>query len=460
MHSSPLTALCPLDGRYRAGTAALVPIFSEYGLIRHRILVEARWLIYLAAEPRIAELEPFDEAGEAFLDDLVEGFSEDDARRVKELEGETNHDVKAVEYFLKERLARAGHGPLAAASGFVHFGCTSEDVNNLAYALMLKRAREEVLAPAARELIAALAALARDNARTPMPSRTHGQAASPTTAGKELANVVYRLKRGLRGIEAVSIQGKMNGAVGNFNAHLCAYPGLDWPAVARDFVTALGIEWHPMTTQIEPHDYVAELCHALSRFNTVLIDLDRDLWGYVSLGYFRQKAVASETGSSTMPHKVNPIDFENSEGNLGLSNAILGHLAAKLPVSRWQRDLSDSTAMRNLGVGCGHALLAWRSTLKGLGKLRADPERMRADLEDAWELLAEPIQTVMRRHGIDEPYEKLKTLTRGQAVTREALHRFIAALEIPEDARRRLLELTPADYLGNAADQALSALDD
>jgi adenylosuccinate lyase len=454
MHElSPLTALSPLDGRYAARTAPLREIFSEYGLIRHRVLVELRWLEALAAEPAIGEIAPFSPETLAALEAIADGFSEADARRVKEIEAVTNHDVKAVEYFLKEKTGALPE--VARAAEFIHFGCTSEDINNLAYALMLKRTRAEVLLPRMDRVIEALAALARRYADTPMLARTHGQPASPTTLGKELAVFAWRLKRQREQFARVEILGKMNGAVGNFNAHYVAYPEVDWPSLARRFVEErLGLVWNPYTTQIEPHDYIAELCDALARFDTVLIDFCRDVWGYISLGYFRQQVVAGEVGSSTMPHKVNPIDFENAEGNLGLANALARHLAEKLPVSRFQRDLTDSTVLRNLGAVFGYALLACDSVLRGLGKLEADPECLAADLEANWEVLAEAVQTVMRRYGVPDAYEKLKNLTRGQHITREQLADFVHDLPIPDEAKARLLALRPATYTGNAAAQA------
>jgi adenylosuccinate lyase len=453
-----LTALSPLDGRYGDKVAALRALFSEYGLIRHRVLVELRWLAALAAEPGIAELPPFSQKATAELERLGREFSPADARRVKEIEAVTHHDVKAVEYFLKERVA--GNAELTRAAEFFHFACTSEDINNLAYGLMLKAGREAVLLPAVDRLIGALEELALAHAAKPMLARTHGQPASPTTVGKELANFAHRLQRQRARIAQVALLGKTNGAVGNYNAHLAAYPEVDWPALARRFVEALGLGWNPYTTQIEPHDFLAELCHALAHFNTVLIALDRDLWGYIALGYFRQKTAPGEVGSSTMPHKVNPIDFENSEGNLGVANALLAHLAEKLPVSRFQRDLSDSTVLRNLGTALGHCLLAYESCLKGLGKLELDEARLTADLEENWEVLAEAIQTVMRRYGLANPYERLKDLTRGQTgITRATLHDFIRELEIPDEAKQRLLALTPASYTGNAAAQARTIRD-
>ncbi|ROR32299.1 adenylosuccinate lyase [Inmirania thermothiophila] len=452
MDRASLTALSPVDGRYAAATEELRPLFSEYGLIRHRVLVEVRWLQALAAEPAIAEVPPLSAHARELLERLALGFTEDDGRRVKNIEASINHDVKAVEYFIKERIA--GNDELARIAEFVHFACTSEDVNNLAYALILREARSQALLPAMDELIAALRELAHALAEQPMLSRTHGQPASPTTLGKELANFVHRLRRQRAQLAAVPVLGKINGAVGNYNAHVAAYPEVDWPRLAEGFVAGLGLEWNPYTTQIEPHDWIAEYLDALARFNTVLVDLCRDLWGYIALGYFRQRVVAGEVGSSTMPHKVNPIDFENAEGNLGIANALADHLARKLPVSRWQRDLTDSTALRNLGVVVGHSLLAYRACLRGLGKLEADPERLEADLAQAWEVLAEAIQTVMRRHGVDRPYERLKELTRGRRIDAGALREFVLGLPIPEAARARLLALTPRDYVGLAAEQA------
>ncbi|RMD80344.1 MAG: adenylosuccinate lyase [Gammaproteobacteria bacterium] len=452
MQPDPLTALSPLDGRYAEATEPLRPLFSEYGLIRHRVLVEVRWLQALSRHPGIPEVPPFSPRAQEVLERLASGFGLEEARRVKHIEATTRHDVKAVEYFIKERLA--AHPELGRVSEFVHFACTSEDINNLAYGLMLREARTQVLLPVMDELVEALRDMAVRHAELPMLSRTHGQPASPTTLGKELANFAHRVRGARAALAALPIPGKMNGAVGNYNAHRVAYPEVDWEGLARDFVTGLGLDWNPYTTQIEPHDGLAAYCDALRRFDTVLLDLCRDLWGYVSLGYFRQRAVAGEVGSSTMPHKVNPIDFENAEGNLGLANALLAHLGEKLPVSRWQRDLSDSTVLRNLGVALGHVLLAARSALKGLGKLEADPERMRQDLDQAWEVLAEAVQTVMRRYGVEEPYEKLKALTRGRTVDRETLQAFVRGLPIPQEAKERLLALTPAAYTGYAAELA------
>ncbi|HFD79253.1 MAG TPA: adenylosuccinate lyase, partial [Gammaproteobacteria bacterium] len=411
-----------------------------------------RWLQALAAHPGIAEVPPLGEHASHLLESIVERFSEEDARRVKNIERTTNHDVKAVEYFLKEKIA--GNAELEAVGEFIHFACTSEDINNLAYALMLREARGQVLLPRLDELIRAIAELAHANAELPMLSRTHGQPASPTTLGKEMANVVHRLRRQREQIADVALMGKINGAVGNYNAHLIAYPEVDWPAFAEAFVRDLGLEWNRYTTQIEPHDYMAELFDAIARFNVVLIDFARDLWGYISLGYFRQRTVAGEVGSSTMPHKVNPIDFENAEGNFGIANALFDHLAAKLPVSRWQRDLSDSTVLRNLGVGIAHSAIGYASLLRGIGKLEANPERLQQDLDATWEVLAEAVQTVMRRYGVEQPYEKLKELTRGKGIDAESLQAFIEGLEIPPAAREQLSRLTPASYTGNAAAQA------
>ena len=453
MELTALTAIAPIDGRYADKTTALRPIFSEYGLIRHRVQVEIRWLQALARHPGIPEVPPLSEAATALLDDLLDNFSLADAGRVKQIERTTNHDVKAIEYLLKEKIA--GHAELAAVSEFIHFACTSEDINNLAYALMLREARAQVLLPELDRIIAAITALAHQHADRPMLARTHGQPASPTTLGKEMANVAYRLQRQRAQLAAVPLLGKINGAVGNYHAHLSAYPDLDWEDFARRFVSDdLGLDWNPYTIQIEPHDYMAEFFHAVMRANTVLLDFCRDLWSYIAIGYFRQKTVAGEVGSSTMPHKVNPIDFENAEGNLGVANALLDHLAAKLPVSRWQRDLTDSTVLRALGVGLAHTLVAYQSALKGIGKLEVEAAALASDLEANWEVLAEPIQTVMRRYGIEQPYEKLKALTRGQRVNRETLRAFIADLAIPEEARQHLLALTPASYTGTAAAQA------
>ena len=453
MDLSPLTALSPVDGRYGSKTAPLREIASEYGLIRYRVAVEVRWLRALAVCPEFDALGPLGEEAEGFLDGLVDGFSLDDARRVKAIERETNHDVKAVEYFIRERIAASAE--LAGAQELVHFACTSEDVNNLAYAMMLSDARARVLLPAMQALVEAVRALAYAWAGAAMLSRTHGQPASPTTAGKEMSVFAARLQRQLDGFTGVPIMGKLNGAVGNYNAHLAACPGVDWHRVSRGFVEGLGLAWNSHTTQIEPHDSTAELFHALARFNRIVLDLCRDVWTYVSLGYFHQRPAAGETGSSTMPHKVNPIDFENAEGNVGVANAILEHLAAKLPVSRLQRDLSDSTAQRNIGVGFAHSLIAYDSCLKGLGKLALDEAALARDLDGRWELLAEPIQTVMRRHGIENAYEQLKDLTRGRTVDRDTLARFIESLTIPREEKAALLDLTPATYTGAAERLAL-----
>ena len=447
-----LTNLSPVDGRYAGKVDCLRPILSEYGLIRFRVLVEIRWLQALAKEPAIVEVPPFGNAADERLESIIAGFSEADAERVKAIERTTNHDVKAVEYFLKERIADLPE--LVQVSEFIHFACTSEDINNLSYALMLQEARKTVLLPQTGRLIETIRGLARDFAAQPMLSRTHGQPATPTTVGKEFANVAVRLERQRAQLAAVELLGKINGAVGNYNAHVVAYPEVDWERFARGFVESLGLAFNPYTIQIEPHDYVAEFFHALSRFNTVLLDFDRDVWGYISLGFFRQKTVAGEVGSSTMPHKVNPIDFENSEGNLGIANALMTHLAEKLPISRWQRDLTDSTVLRNIGVGLAHTVIALDSTLKGLSKLQLNPQALDADLEANWEVLAEPIQTVMRRYGIEKPYEKLKELTRGQRITPEELRRFVEALAIPDEAKQRLLALTPGRYTGLARNLA------
>jgi adenylosuccinate lyase len=450
---SPLTALSPLDGRYRTKVAALAEYFSEYGLIRERIRVELAWLEALSSEAGVTEVLPFSNHARAMLAAAATGFTVADAERVKAIERTTNHDVKAMEYWLKERFAEAPE--IAAASEFIHFACTSEDINNLAYGCMVLAARRDVLLPALAALIADLRALAHAHADRPMLSRTHGQAATPTTLGKEMANVVARLERAVGAFAAAPLPGKVNGAVGNYNAHLVAYPGIDWEALAQRIVGALGLEFNAYTTQIEPHDGLAALFDALARVNTIIIDLDRDVWGYVSLGYFRQKVTEGEVGSSTMPHKVNPIDFENSEGNLGLANALLRHLSDKLPISRWQRDLSDSTVLRNVGVAFGYALLGVASCRQGLSRLAVEPARLAADLEANWEVLAEPIQTVMRRYGVPNPYEQLKALTRGKGgITRESLHAFIDNLAVPADAKARLKALTPAKYVGKAAELA------
>ena len=452
MPLSTLTALSPLDGRYASQADALRAFFSESALIRYRTKIEVEWLIALAAEPAIPELPPFSATSAGALRALVAGFSEEDAARVKAIEAQTNHDVKAIEYWLRERVA--GDAALVAASEFIHFACTSEDITNLSHSLAARDARDAVLLPRIDAVTERLTVLAHEHADAPMLSRTHGQAATPTTLGKELANVVHRLRRARARIAAVSLPGKINGAVGNYNAHIAAYPDLDWERFARAFVEDLGLEFNPYTIQIEPHDGLAELFDAIARLNTILVDLDRDVWGYISLGYFRQKVVAGEVGSSTMPHKVNPIDFENSEGNLGLANAVLRFLAEKLPVSRWQRDLTDSTVLRNVGVAFGHSLLGYSACLKGLGKLEADRARMADELDANWEVLAEPVQTVMRRYGVAGAYEQLKALTRGSRISREALVEFIRTLPIPEDAKARLLALTPALYTGRAIELA------
>lgn len=454
MDLSQLNALSPVDGRYGARTALLRPIFSEFGLIRHRVMVEVRWLQALAAHPDIVEVPALSGHARHVLDDIMVNFSEQDAQRVKNIERTTNHDVKAVEYFLKEKIA--GNAELEAISEFFHFACTSEDINNLAYALMLREARNQSLLPLLDDVIRAIRALAHDWADRPMLSRTHGQTASPTTVGKEMANVCARLHRQREQIAAVPMLGKMNGAVGNYNAHLVAYPDVDWPALATQFIAGLGLECNPYTTQIEPHDYMAELFDAQARFNTILLDFSRDMWGYISLGYFRQKTIAGEIGSSTMPHKVNPIDFENCEGNLGIANALLGHFSAKLPISRWQRDLSDSTVLRNIGVAVAHCVIAFESCLKGIGKLQLNEVRTLGDLDHSWEVLAEALQTVMRRYGIEKPYEKLKELTRDRAVSQDTLLEFIATLDLPREVKQQLAALTPASYTGNAGRQAAS----
>jgi len=448
-----LLSLSPLDGRYREKCAELAPIFSEFGLMRYRVQVEIEWLLKLAAEPGIAECPPTSDDAREFLQNLAADFSIADAARIKELEATTRHDVKAVEYFLKEKLSQKPE--LAPHLEFVHFACTSEDINNLAYALMLRDGRDLLLA-SMDTLIDGLVTMSQDFAEQPMVSRTHGQPASPTTVGKELANVVWRLQRQQEQFASAEILGKINGAVGNYNAHIAAYREVDWQVLAKTFVEDLGINWNPYTTQIEPHDYIAEVCDALARFNTVVLDLDRDIWSYISMGYFRQRTAAGEVGSSTMPHKVNPIDFENSEGNAGVANALLRHLAEKLPVSRLQRDLSDSTALRNLGSALGYSLLSFRSTLAGLKKLELDAEVIDADIDNCWEILAEAIQTVMRRHGVPEPYEKLKELTRGRKVDEGAIRAFVEKLDIPDESRQSLLQLTPRTYLGKAVDLATS----
>ena len=452
MQLESLTAISPIDGRYAAKTEPLRAIFSEYGLIRQRVIVEVRWLQALSQNPEIREIPVFSTAANSALDDIVERFEPEQARRIKEIERTTNHDVKAVEYFLKEQVA--DNLELNAVSEFIHFACTSEDINNLSHALMLKAAREQVLLPGINGVLALITTLAHAEADTAMMSRTHGQPASPTTLGKEFANVAYRLQRQLRQIEAIELMGKMNGAVGNYNAHLSAYPDCDWPAIAQQFVESMGLVWNPYTTQIEPHDYIAELFDAQLRLNTILIDFSRDIWSYISIGYFKQRTIAGEIGSSTMPHKVNPIDFENAEGNLGMANAILTHLSQKLPISRWQRDLTDSTVLRNLGTGFGHVLIALDSLKRGIDKLEVNATAIANDLDNNWEVLAEPIQTVMRRYGIDQPYEKLKALTRGQKINAATIREFVETLEMPEAAKQELIQMTPASYIGNAAAQA------
>lgn len=449
MSEFALLALSPLDGRYAGKVDALRPIFSEYGLIKARVKVEVEWLLALANEPGIAELAPFPAAAAARLRALADDFAPAHAARVKEIERTTNHDVKAVEYFIKEQLK--DDAELAPALEFVHFACTSEDINNLSYGLMLEEARRTVLLPSLDDIAARLRALAHAQAEQPMLSRTHGQTASPTTLGKEVANVVARLERQRRQIAAVELTGKINGAVGNYNAHAIAYPDVDWPAFAKRFVESLGLVFNPYTTQIEPHDNIAEIGDAARRANIILIDLARDVWGYISLGYFKQKLKEGEVGSSTMPHKVNPIDFENAEGNFGIANALFEHFSAKLPISRWQRDLTDSTVLRAVGTAFGHSQVALDSLAKGLGKLTVNPERLNADLDAAWEVLAEAVQTVMRRHGLPNPYEQLKALTRGQGITAESMKAFVESLELPEDAKQNLRELTPGGYIGLAA---------
>ena len=449
MQLSHLSALSPLDGRYASKTNALRPILSEAGFMHHRVKVEVAWLIALS-EAGFAELPPFSKSALALLEGLASNFTEDDAARIKSIEAVTNHDVKAVEYWLKEKVNDVPE--LVKASEFIHFACTSEDINNTSHGMMLKTARDTVLLPQLATVIAKLTELAHEHAELPMMSRTHGQPASPTTLGKEMANVVARLKRASERIAGVQILGKMNGAVGNYNAHLSAYPDIDWAAFSRKVIEGkLGLTFNPHTIQIEPHDYIAELFDAIARTNTILLDLNRDIWGYISIGYFKQRTKAGEIGSSTMPHKVNPIDFENSEGNLGMANAVLKHMSEKLPVSRWQRDLTDSTVLRNIGVGFGYSVLAYDSCLRGLNKLEVNPERLAADLNESWEVLAEPIQTVMRRYGIENPYEQLKELTRGKGITKEALREFVQGLAIPDEAKKRLLDMTPASYIGLAA---------
>ncbi len=451
MELNELTAISPVDGRYGSKTAAFRDLFSEYGLIKHRVLVEVRWFQALASNAEIPEVPALDDDALNVLNGIVDNFSLNDAERIKTIERTTNHDVKAVEYFLKEKIQ--GNATLEASNEFLHFACTSEDINNLSHGLMLKAGRENVLLPAMDEIIDKLTQQAQEFAAQPMLSRTHGQTASPTTVGKELANVVYRLRKQRDQVANTQIYGKANGAVGNYNAHISAYPEIDWPAFSQQFIESIGLQINPFTIQIEPHDYMAEMFDAISRFNTILIDLSRDIWAYISNAYFKQKTVAGEIGSSTMPHKVNPIDFENAEGNLGIANALFNHLSQKLPISRWQRDLTDSTVLRNLGVGFAHSLIAYQSLLKGLNKLEINADIIEADLNASWEVLAEPIQTVMRRYGIENPYEKLKELTRGKAITQQAFQEFINTLDMPEEARNNLLELTPLNYIGNAIAQ-------
>lgn len=452
MDLQPLTAISPLDGRYEEKVSALRPIFSEYGLIKYRVLVEIRWLQALAAHEGIVEVPSFNKEITQFLLDIIENFDLNDAMAIKKIEQTTNHDVKAVEYFLKDKLKN--HKELDKAIEFIHFACTSEDINNLAYAIMLKSGMIQVILPECHKIMTTLKQFIREHADTPMLSFTHGQTASPTTLGKEFANYVARLERQIEQISAVNYLGKINGAVGNFNAHVVAYPEIDWLEFSKNFVEQLGLTWNAFTTQIEPHDFMAEILQAVMRFNTILLDFNRDIWSYISIGYFEQKLAHNEVGSSTMPHKINPIDFENSEGNLGLANALFNHLSSKLPISRWQRDLSDSTVLRNIGVGFGHSLIAYQATLKGLGKLKVNTAKINEDLENSWEVLAEAIQTVMRRYGLEQPYEKLKALTRGKQINREALRNFIDNLNLPSKVKNELLILTPATYTGLAKELA------
>jgi len=453
MELSALTAISPADGRYGSKTKELRAIFSEFGLIKYRVIVEIRWLQALSDNEKIAEVQAFSEATNSQLEAIIDNFSEADAARVKTIEATTNHDVKAVEYFLKEKTA--DNDEVSAVSEFIHFACTSEDINNLSYALMLKDAAM-VVCRYQDEVVESIASLAKDYAEIPMLSRTHGQPASPTTLGKEMANVVARLQRQQAQFDRVQLMGKINGAVGNYNAHISAYPEVDWPVFAQTFIENLGLTWNPYTTQIEPHDYIAEYFDAITRFNVILLDFDRDIWGYIAIGHFKQKTVAGEIGSSTMPHKVNPIDFENSEGNLGIANALFTHLGQKLPVSRWQRDLSDSTALRALGVGVAHTIIAYQATLKGISKLEVNQDSLANELDQNWEVLAEPIQTVMRRYGIEKPYEKLKELTRGKRVDQQGMQQFVDQLDMPQAAKDELRALTPANYIGNAIKQAES----
>ncbi|MEX0963018.1 MAG: adenylosuccinate lyase [Pseudohongiellaceae bacterium] len=451
---SSLLAISPLDGRYKNKCEDLAPYFSEFALMRYRVLVEVKWLQKLSEHDQIDELQVISDRGLQYLDNLIENFSLDDAQRIKDIEATTNHDVKAVEYFIKEKFE--DNEELNDQLEFVHFACTSEDINNLAYALMLRDGRDNIILEQMREIERCLAKLAVEFAEQPLLCRTHGQPASPSTVGKEFANVVHRLRRQIAQVESNEILGKINGAVGNYNAHLSAYPDIDWQANAMEFVESLGLNWNPYTTQIEPHDYIAEIFSAVCRFNTILIDFDRDIWAYISLGYFKQRTVAGEVGSSTMPHKVNPIDFENSEGNLGIANAVMSHLAEKLPISRWQRDLTDSTVLRNIGTGLAHSLIAYRATLKGIGKLELNAAAIDRDIDCCWEILAEPIQTVMRRFRIEKPYEKLKELTRGKQIDQQSVQAFVQTLSIPEEAKQELLHLTPRTYLGSAIEQARS----
>lgn len=452
MELSPLTAISPIDGRYAGKTAQLRTVFSEYGLIYHRVLVEVRWIQTLSRHPDIAEVPSFSKTANAMLESIIDDFNEQHAQRIKDIEKTTNHDVKAVEYFLKEAVASSDE--LSRVSEFFHFACTSEDINNLSHALMLKTGRDQILLPVLGQIIDSIKELAHEHASLAMLSRTHGQPATPTTLGKEMANVAYRLQRQVTQMNKLDMLGKLNGAVGNFNAHLIAYPELDWSEIAQQFVESLGIRFNPYTTQIEPHDYIAELFDAMVRCNNILIDFSRDIWSYISIGYFKQKTIAGEVGSSTMPHKVNPIDFENAEGNLGIANAILGHLAQKLPISRWQRDLTDSTVLRNLGSGFAYTLIAMDSLQRGISKLEVNAAAISEDLNQNWEVLAEPVQTVMRRYGVEQPYEKLKALTRGQKIDAGVMREFVEKLDIPTQAKQQLIDMTPESYIGNADKQA------
>ena len=452
MELSPLTAISPIDGRYAGKTAQLRTVFSEYGLIYHRVLVEVRWIQALSRHPGIAEVPSFSKTANDLLESIIDDFNEQHAQRIKDIEKTTNHDVKAVEYFLKEAVASSDE--LSRVSEFFHFACTSEDINNLSHALMLKTGRDQILLPVLGQIIDSIKELAHEHASLAMLSRTHGQPATPTTLGKEMANVAYRLQRQVTQMNKLDMLGKLNGAVGNFNAHLIAYPELDWPEMAQQFVESLGIRFNPYTTQIEPHDYIAELFDAMGRCNNILLDFSRDIWSYISIGYFKQKSIAGEVGSSTMPHKVNPIDFENAEGNLGIANAILGHLAQKLPISRWQRDLTDSTVLRNLGSGFAYTLIAMDSLQRGISKLEVNAAAISEDLDQNWEVLAEPVQTVMRRYGVEQPYEKLKALTRGQKINAEVIREFVENLDIPAQAKQQLIDMTPESYIGNADKRA------